>query len=79
MLIFDSKIDRVHRSREFGQIEARITFLAKTAAGRPPQSMRIATHVPIRGNGPLRDRLMRDAMRLARLMAARAQSPRIAA
>ena len=38
MLIFDSKIDRVHRSREFGQIEARVTFLAKTAAAGPPRS-----------------------------------------
>lgn len=65
MIILDSTISQVSRNRDFGRIEARVTFLAKTRAGQPPHPLSVMTNVAVRGAAPLRERLTADAALLA--------------
>jgi hypothetical protein len=72
MIVLQSTIDRVHRDRDFGRVEATVTLVAKTQTGQPPRLVRIRTSVPARGVVPLRERLIQDAVRLARHLPRRA-------
>lgn len=65
MNIFESSISNVKRNRDFGMVEARVTLIAKTRPGQPVHPITLRTHVPERGDGPLRDRLVADAALLA--------------
>ncbi|WP_099827070.1 hypothetical protein [Oceaniglobus indicus] len=65
MIVLESIISHVSRNRDFGMIEARVTLFAKTHKGQPPHPVRIRTHVPARGNAPLRQRLVAEATLLA--------------
>ncbi|WP_102108561.1 hypothetical protein [Oceaniglobus roseus] len=71
MLVLETKISRVRRDRDFGQIEARVTLFAKIQAGRPAHPISVLTHVPARGDRPLRERLIEDAIFLARHLKSR--------
>lgn len=78
MIVLDSKISRVHRDRDFGRVEADITFLIKRP-GQPVRPATIRTNVPVRGHDPLRLRLTRDAARLIdRIVTTPAVLPRVA-
>ena len=71
LIILDTRIDRVHRDRDFGRVEARIGFLIKEPH-RPIRLIHVLTNVPARGGKPLRERLVADA---ALLMQARRPAP----
>ena len=70
-VILDAQIDRVHRDRDFGRVEARIGFVVKEPH-QPVRLICVSTNVPARGDAPLRDRLVADA---AILMQARRFPP----
>ncbi len=63
VMILDSTISRVYRDRDFGRVEANVTFLIKRP-GQPVRPVTIRTNVLVRGNDPLRQRLTEDARRL---------------
>ncbi|WP_139250790.1 hypothetical protein [Palleronia salina] len=64
MVILDADLSRVRRDRDFGRIEALVSLWVKES-GRPVRPIRLTTNVPIRGNGPIRARLIQDAAALA--------------
>ncbi|RVV98202.1 hypothetical protein EKE94_12225 [Mesobaculum littorinae] len=70
MIIFDSSISNVSHDRDFGRIEATVTFVAKVAQGQPTRMVRIRTNVPTSGGASLRERLTKDAAVLARRLPA---------
>lgn len=71
LVILEAQIDRVHRDRDFGRVEARIGFVVKEPH-QPVRLIRLTTNVPARDDAPLRDRIVADA---AILMKARLSSP----
>lgn len=60
LVILNAQIDRVHRDRDFGRVEARISFVVKEPH-QPVRLIRLSTNVPARDDAPLRDRLVADA------------------
>lgn len=64
-IILDFQVDRVHRDRDFGRVEARIGLLLKEPH-RPIRLIHVLTNVPTRGAASLRDRLLADAAALVR-------------
>lgn len=70
-LVFDAQIDRVHRDRDFGRVEARVGFVVKEPH-QPVRMIHVLTNVPAQGDAPLRNRLITDA---AALMQARRSMP----
>lgn len=79
MIVLETTISNVHRNRDFGMIEANVTFFAKTQAGQPPHPVRIWTHVPVHGAAPLRDRLIGEAVHLATALGRRGATIRTGA
>ncbi|WP_226780224.1 hypothetical protein [Oceaniglobus trochenteri] len=65
MIVLETRISNVHRNRDFGMVEARVTLLAKTRTGHPPHLISVHAHVPARGKAPLRDRLVADGKMIA--------------
>lgn len=59
-VVLDAQIDRVHRDRDFGRVEARIGFVVKEPH-QPVRLIRVSSNVPARGITPLRERLVADA------------------
>ena len=79
MIVYEHQISDVHYDRDFGNVEARVTFLAKTQAGQPPHRVSVMTHVPARdADQPLRTRLVDDAAVLVNRLLPQARASRAA-
>ncbi|WOI55486.1 hypothetical protein [Palleronia sp. LCG004] len=77
-ILLDGKITNVHHDRDFGRIEASVTFLMK-CPGQPVRPVTIRTNVPVHGNRPLRRRLIEDADHLVdRIVISPVDLPRVA-
>ena len=64
MRVLEANLSDLAYDADFGRVEASVTLLVKTS-GQPARPIRVKTSQPLKGQDPLSDRLIVDAIRLA--------------
>ena len=66
MRVLKADIIEMKYTEDYGRVEAAVNLVAKPRQGHPPQRLRILTNQPLQGRRPLEERLIEDAIRLAK-------------
>lgn len=66
MRVLEALVGETRYDPDFGQVEARVSLVVKDGTGRVPRRVQVLTSQPVLGEIPLNDRLVADAIRLAR-------------
>jgi len=81
MLVLEAEVSQQSYEVDYDRVEASVSLIVKTRMGQPAHRMRVRTNQPLRGDRPLEERLIEDAIVLARAMvpATRAENLYLAA